>query len=133
MSKIKQEHHAIGIAAPQLGVNLRVIVIDFRGKEIAIINPVIKGKKGRCKSIEGCLSVPDWNYEVERPESLIVTGTDMNGIKINYRCTGTEASIIQHEVDHLDGKLINDKGKQAMPKISKEPDKLAWGEDNGNR
>ena len=104
----------IGLAAVQVGILKRVIVIDVSNKDekkepLSFINPKIK-KISDDKSIyeEGCLSIPDTFIEIERPKTCEVEYIDINGKIRNMRCDGLLSTCLQHEINHLDGKLIID-------------------------
>ena len=107
-------HKGIGLAAIQVGIPKRIIVLDVMQKEdqkkpLCFINPVIKKLSNeRSKYEEGCLSIPNTFIEIERPKSCIVEYVDIDGKKINMECDGLLSTCIQHEINHLDGKLIID-------------------------
>lgn len=104
-------HHirAAGLAAPQVGVPLRVIVIRIPGEEdIALINPEVVRSKGERVFKEGCLSVPDYFGEIKRADSVTVKGLDLNGKQIRIKGTELLAEVLQHEIDHLNGVLYID-------------------------
>ena len=100
----------IGLAAPQIGVSLRIFVMDDgkRGAR-AIVNPVVTERGGVVKEEEGCLSLPGIFAEVERNKSLRIEGLDGEGQPISFEAQGLQAKIIQHELDHLDGVLFIDR------------------------
>jgi peptide deformylase len=100
----------IGLAAPQIGVSLRIFVMDDgkRGAR-AIVNPVVTERGGVVKEEEGCLSLPGIFAEVERSKSLHIEGLDGEGEPISFEAQGLQAKIIQHELDHLDGVLFIDR------------------------
>jgi peptide deformylase len=100
----------IGLAAPQIGVSLRIFVMDDgkRGAR-AIVNPVVTERGGVVKEEEGCLSLPGIFAEVERSKSLRIEGLDGEGQPIGFEAQGLQAKIIQHELDHLDGVLFIDR------------------------
>jgi peptide deformylase len=100
----------IGLAAPQIGVSLRIFVMDDgkRGAR-AIVNPVVTDRGGVVKEEEGCLSLPGIFAEVERNKSLHIEGLDGEGQPISFEAQGLQAKIIQHELDHLDGVLFIDR------------------------
>ena len=100
----------IGLAAPQIGVSLRIFVMDDgkRGAR-AIVNPVVTERGGVVKEEEGCLSLPGIFAEVERSKSLRIEGLDGEGQPIAFEAQGLQAKIIQHELDHLDGVLFIDR------------------------
>ena len=130
MSRVRQESGGIGLAAPQIGHSIRIINIVFRGKEYTIFNPYIQHKKGAIKMFEGCLSVPDGIYQVTRPQTLTLFGTDAHGKPIKLKCKYPEESATaEHEVDHLDGILIDKKGTFISVKAEASEDKgrLAFG------
>lgn len=103
----------VGLAAPQANVQKRVIVMDVSQQEGVkeprhFVNPVITAKKGSQKYLEGCLSVPNIQAEIERAEWITLEAFDENGKAIHLEATGLLAVCIQHEIDHLDGKLFID-------------------------
>tara|TARA_S200000501_G_scaffold356507_1_gene379272 strand:+ start:552 stop:1067 length:516 start_codon:yes stop_codon:yes gene_type:complete len=104
----------IGLAAVQVGILKRILVIDVSNKDekkkpLSLINPIIKNL-GDETSIyeEGCLSIPDTFIEIERPKECEVEYVDINGKTKNLKCDGLLSTCIQHEINHLDGKLIID-------------------------
>lgn len=104
----------IGLAAPQIGVPLRVCVIDLsvgkRGGElIALVNPEFVEREGMQLEDEGCLSVPGFTATVPRPASAVVRGFDRHGAPQTVEGTGLLARALQHELDHLDGRLFLDR------------------------
>ena len=107
-------HKGIGLAAIQVGIPKRIIVLDIlqkdeKKKPLCFINPVIKkvsNEKSRYE--EGCLSIPDTFIDIERPKTCLVEFVDLNGKKKNIECDGLLSTCIQHEINHLDGKLIID-------------------------
>ena len=99
----------VGLAAPQVGVPLRVIVIGLPEEEdIALVNPEIVRKTGERLIDEGCLSVPGYVGQVKRSESVIVKGRDQNGKEIRIKADGLLAQALEHEIDHLNGTLYID-------------------------
>jgi len=127
MSRIRQENYGVGIAAPQIGELLRIINFVYKGREVIVLNPVIKHKKGAVLVDESCLSIPNLIYSIRRPESLTLFGEDVHGEPIKFKCDIYHAHTVEHEVDHLDGILIDVKGKLVGTKERK-VDKLAWSE-----
>lgn len=98
--------HCAGLAAPQIGVLKKVIVINTGNAFYPMINPVILKKIGnQFNSVEGCLSL-EGERTVKRHKSVMVNYQDISGKKLTKTFTGYIATIIQHEVDHLNGKLI---------------------------
>lgn len=105
-----RHHGAIGIAAPQVFVPVRMIVIQLPDRSFeTCVNPVILGESGgRIDSIEGCLSVPGRIYRIWRSAEVSLQYQDTSGSTWTRRFSGLCARIVQHEVDHLDGVLINE-------------------------
>ncbi len=106
----------IGLAAPQVGVSKRIIVIDIGEEIIELINPVITKKEGSVVGGEGCLSVPNYEGEVERAEYVECEFFNRKGKRIKISTDGLLAIAIQHELDHLDGVLFIDKATVLTPK-----------------
>ncbi|MDD2273299.1 MAG: peptide deformylase [Desulfuromonadaceae bacterium] len=103
----------IGLAAPQIGVHQRVIVIDISGKNeppdlIVAINPIIVHGEGETYEEEGCLSVPDYAANVRRHASVVVKALDIDGVERTWKAEDLLAIAFQHEIDHLDGILFVD-------------------------
>ena len=104
----------IGLAAPQIGVPLRVCVIDLSvgrqgGELITLVNPEFVEREGMQLEEEGCLSVPGFNATVARPARAVVRGLDRTGAERVIEGTGLLARALQHELDHLDGLLFLDR------------------------
>ena len=106
----------VGLAAPQIGVSKRIVVIDVGDGLIEMINPVIVKREGSVVGGEGCLSVPEYEGEVERAEKVECEFTDRSGKRYLIETNGLLAIAIQHELDHLDGVLFIDKAQSIMPK-----------------
>ncbi|MPL60506.1 Peptide deformylase 1 [bioreactor metagenome] len=106
MAQTMYEANGVGLAAPQIGMPLRVVVIDIGDGLIELINPVITEKEGCEKNTEGCLSIPGIFGEVERYEKVTVEALNQNGKKVIITGTGFLARAIQHELDHLEGVLF---------------------------
>lgn len=103
----------VGLAAPQVGVSSRLIVVDpTAGKEpgrlIVMLNPVIVESEGSLTDSEMCLSVPEVSVNVKRAQRILVRGMDLKGREVSVEAEGYLARIFQHEIDHLDGKVILD-------------------------
>jgi len=103
-------HHArgIGLAAPQVGRTERLAVIEIDGEPLVVINPEILETSGKAKAEEGCLSIPDIYADVERPKDVVVRAMDLEGKTYEVQATELLARCLQHEIDHLDGKLFLD-------------------------
>ena len=104
----------IGLAAPQVGVSLRIFVVDVSvGRDpaglITCVNPVFVERDGMQLEEEGCLSLPGFNATVARPERVVVRGLDRHGAAMQVAGTGLLARAFQHEMDHLDGRLFVDR------------------------
>jgi peptide deformylase len=104
----------IGLAAPQIGVPLRLFVIDLSvgrsaGGLITLINPAFLAREGMQLEEEGCLSVPGFNATVARPKRVAVKGLDLSGQERVYEGTELLARAFQHEMDHLDGRVFVDR------------------------
>lgn len=100
--------NGIGLAAPQVGILKRAIVIDVGEKPIKAINPIILEREGNIKDVEGCLSVPQMRGTVERPEKIKVTYKNDEGVQLILEPEGYLARVFCHEIDHLDGILYTD-------------------------
>ncbi|MDQ2818386.1 MAG: peptide deformylase [Candidatus Eremiobacteraeota bacterium] len=102
----------IGLAAPQIGVLKRIIVVHVGedSEPYAVVNPVLSEYEGEIVGVEGCLSIPGKLADVTRAERCKVNGLDRRGNKTAFTVEGMAARCFQHEVDHLDGILIVDKG-----------------------
>ena len=106
--------NGIGLAAVQVGILKRILVIDVSTKEekknpLCFINPVIKKISDETSVYEeGCLSIPDTFIEIERPKICEVEYINLDGKLKNIKCDGLLSTCLQHEINHLDGKLIID-------------------------
>jgi peptide deformylase len=99
----------VGLAAPQIGVPLRVAVIEVDGTLTTIINPEIVKTEGAYEPEEGCLSVPGYWAQVKRGQSVVVKARDRSWKEVRIKGEGLFAQALQHEIDHLDGKLYLDR------------------------
>ncbi len=130
--------NGIGLAAVQIGILKRILVVDVSTKDeknqpIVLINPVIKNLSDDTSVYEeGCLSIPETFIEIERPKICEVEYIDEKGSKKNLKCDGLLSTCIQHEINHLDGKLIIDHLSKLkkdfiikkISKIKKNPDRI---------
>lgn len=117
----------VGLAAPQVGVALRVIVIGIPEEEnIAIINPQIVRRTGERLVNEGCLSVPGYVGQIKRAESVRAKGRDQNGKEIRIKADELLAQALEHEIDHLNGVLYIDhlESQDKLRKIEPEETQL---------
>jgi peptide deformylase len=119
----------IGLAAPQVGRTERVAVVDVDDNPLVIINPeIVAADNKTAKGEEGCLSIPDVYGDVERPARVTIRALDIEGKEYEIEADELLARCLQHEIDHLHGKLFLDymsvlKRRSAMSKWSKEKDK----------
>ncbi|MEW6261305.1 MAG: peptide deformylase [Thermodesulfobacteriota bacterium] len=115
MAKTMYQAKGLGLAAPQVGIDLRLFIYDIREKDTpnrlsALINPNIVQAEGEIiSSDEGCLSVPDYRSDVKRFERILVEGVDRNGNPLRFELEGLPAIVLQHEIDHLEGILFIDR------------------------
>ncbi len=112
----------VGLAAPQVGISKRIFVIDvYDDKGIReFINPEFVGKEGSAIAPEGCLSVPDYEGEVERATHVLLKYQDRKGEPQLLEADGLLAIALQHEYDHLEGVLFIDKALSLVPKVKEE-------------
>ena len=110
MLRIMRKAHGVGLAAPQVGVLQRIVVVAPAGmKPTALINPVVVKAEGEQIGQEGCLSIPGLYGDVKRAAYIEVEATDRKGRTYAYELEGMPARVVQHEIDHLDGVLFIDK------------------------
>lgn len=111
MIETMHKYDGLGLAAVQVGVLKRIVVIDLYDDQgvIVLINPVIKKEKGSQIVDEGCLSFPNKFAKVERPEQIVVEALNINGEKIKVTGKGLLAQALAHEIDHLNGEVFMDK------------------------
>ncbi len=109
MAETMYKADGVGLAAPQVGILKRIVVIDVGNGLFEMINPVILEQSGEQDGIEGCLSIPGTSGEVVRPMVVTVKYTDRNGETVTIEAEELFARCICHELDHLDGILYKDK------------------------
>jgi len=127
MIETMQQANGVGLAAPQVGMSLRVIVLQMPSEQpIAIINPEIVRHSGEQEVTEACLSVPGYFGEIKRPASVTVKGRDREGKATRIKGTGLMAEALEHETDHLNGKLYFDH-MQSQDKLHKVEHHIAPG------
>ncbi len=121
----------VGLAAPQIGVSSRLIVVEFGDEEdetvpqklYALVNPEIVEKSAETKvGVEGCLSVLGLVGDVERPQRVTVKAQNLHGKPVKLKAEGWLARILQHEIDHLDGVLYTDRASRVW--VPKEDEQL---------
>lgn len=113
MAETMYDAPGVGLAAPQVGVHQRIIVIDVSSKDeapdlITAINPVIVHAEGQTYEEEGCLSVPKYAANVRRHARVVVKALDLDGNEVTWHAEDLLAIAFQHEIDHLDGILFVD-------------------------
>ncbi|MDQ2985793.1 MAG: peptide deformylase [Armatimonadota bacterium] len=109
MREVMKSANGIGLAAPQLGTSLRIIVVSEGKRAIALINPVVVSSEGTVVAEEGCLSLPGLYGDVTRKAIVDVEALDSEGKRVRLRLEGLPARCVQHEIDHLDGVLFIDR------------------------
>ncbi|MFH1683308.1 MAG: peptide deformylase [Candidatus Margulisiibacteriota bacterium] len=109
MIEAMQSAPGIGLAAPQVGVSLRVIVADIGEGLMALVNPKIIERHGEHIYTEGCLSLPGVEAPIKRASRVIVKCLDSSGKSIKIEAQGLLATVFQHEIDHLDGLVFIDR------------------------
>jgi peptide deformylase len=116
MCEVMYDEPGIGLAAPQVGELVRLIVVDTEWTEddaernpLILVNPELSEPQGKLRWNEGCLSVPDFEAEVERAERIRLHATDLDGKEVDILAEGLKAVCFQHEIDHLDGRLFIDR------------------------
>jgi peptide deformylase len=109
MVETMHEAPGVGLAAPQVGQSIRLIVADIGQGAIAVANPKITKKSGEHSQVEGCLSLPGIEAPVTRAAKVVVKGLDLNNKPITIEAEGLLATVLQHEIDHLDGHVFIDR------------------------
>lgn len=118
MAETMYEENGVGLAAPQVGVDKRIIVFDVEDRLAALCNPVIaEASDDTAVDEEGCLSVPGVSVPVERALRIVCTGQTIDGTEITIEAEEFLARVLQHEIDHLDGIIILDR---CAPDVRKE-------------
>lgn len=112
MKETMEEANGVGLAAPQVGVLKKVVVIDIGEGLIELINPVIVYQKGEQTDDEGCLSLPGRSGKVTRPEKIIVRAMNRKGETFELEAEGLLARACCHEIDHLSGIVYTDKATE---------------------
>jgi len=108
MLETMYQAEGVGLAAPQIGINERLIVVDVGDGPVVLFNPKIMQQEGTQRDLEGCLSLPGKNEYVTRADKVVVAGIDLSGRKVTYEGSGLLARAFQHEIDHLEGILFID-------------------------
>ena len=107
MIETMHDAHGLGLAAPQVGVQKRLFVYQLEDRDpVAIVNPTIAESRGEWEFDEGCLSIPGLYFPIVRPKEIHLTGWDIDGNEVSIEADEIEARCFQHELDHLDGRLL---------------------------
>ncbi len=117
LKTMRETSHSVGVAAPQIGIPLRIFCVDVGGHpksdschgEFVLINPEIIAARKPVVAREGCMSVPDLTGDVARASEAVVSGTTPEGIHKTLEVNAFEARAVLHEIDHLDGKVFLDR------------------------
>ena len=114
MFETMYDSKGIGLAAPQIGISQRLIVIDIEEIDadfppLALVNPIITESSGEELGEEGCLSLPDFRAIVRRFTEISINAQNIDGQAVHFSAQGLMARVLQHEIDHLDGILITDR------------------------
>jgi peptide deformylase len=120
MVRIMAAHKGIGLAAPQIGISQRLITVIVNSRLYQVVNPFITWQNGEESYVEGCLSIPKEYYEVNRAKEIVLQGLNPEGKEICVLVSDLLARVFQHEIDHLDGILINSKGKRYEDELGAE-------------
>lgn len=112
MAETMYHYDGVGLAAPQVGISKRVIVVDVGEGLWELVNPVILSAKGKQLDEEGCLSIPGYYAPVERAKSVKVKALNRQGDEVIIDAKDMAARALQHEIDHLEGILFTDKAKK---------------------
>ncbi len=121
MVEVMDQYVGVGLAAPQVGVSKRLIIVGVEENEkpITLVNPEITFRSGLGEKDEGCLSLPGVSVPLKRAEKIRIAGTDLDGKPVEIEAEGLVARAFQHEIDHIDGILITDRaGKEQLKPIA---------------
>lgn len=119
MLELMRVHNGIGLAGPQIGIPGRLFVCEIEEQVLCLANPSLTVTAGESWMVEGCLSLPGIRADVKRHEQVLVKGLDVNGKEKKFRMSGMWARVTQHEIDHLDGILISERGEIILPEREK--------------
>jgi peptide deformylase len=106
MFDVLYDASGLALAAPQVGIRKRLFVYDYRDKPGVLINPVVNESDGEWTYNEGCLSIPGIFFEIKRPRHVSLTGLDLDGNEVAFESDELQARMFQHELDHLNGRLM---------------------------
>ena len=122
MVETMRDAPGVGLAAPQVGLSMRLIVVEYGDDEdedapkklYAVVNPeIVSASEEMVEGVEACLSIPRIMGEVERHDKIVVKGLNRFGKPVKYKLSGWFARVFQHEIDHLDGILFTDRATKA--------------------
>ena len=126
MAETMYRNKGVGLAAPQVGILKRAIIVDVGEGLTALANPKILWRQGKVTASEGCLSLPGIFLEIKRSQEVVVEGMDKDGETKQIGAAGLFARALQHEIDHLNGILIIDHiSRKKLKSIRKELKKIA--------
>ncbi len=131
MVEVMHDHAGLGLAAPQVGISKRLIIVRTLEDDepFILLNPEIVMRAGVAERDEGCLSLPGIGAQLKRAETVGVQATGLNGKRIALEATGLAARAFQHEIDHIDGILIIDRmGRREIRKVADHLEKIRRGE-----
>lgn len=109
MYELMRAYEGVGLAANQTGFDLRLVVVEVEDRVFKLVNPCIVKRKGALKLLEGCLSFPGLELEINRAKKIWVSAQDENGKQIVLELEDVLAVIVQHEIDHINGKAFIDR------------------------
>jgi peptide deformylase len=110
MKRILHENEGVGLAAPQIGISEKIIVVDTGKESFSLLNPkIVEKSEEKITTKEGCLSLRGVWLEVTRPKKVKVEAENQDGEKVIIDAEGFLAVVFQHEIDHLNGKLFIDR------------------------
>jgi peptide deformylase len=110
MFETMHDANGVGLAAPQIGLSIRVFVAEYEDRKVTVFNPEIIKAEGEAVGTEGCLSIPGYAGDnIRRATKVLVKGQDVHGKSIRVNAEGWFARILQHEIDHLNGILFTDR------------------------
>ena len=120
-----EDANGVGLAAPQIGVSLRLCVLHVPGEEpFALINPEVVKRIGEREIAEGCLSIPGYQGKIKRAVQVTAKGLDLDGKPMRLRARGILAQALEHEIDHLNGVLYTDYLESPDRLYKIEPEKI---------
>ena len=114
MKETMRAEHGVGLAAPQIGHPVQVFVVEWQHIDLVVVNPVVELSGPMISAAEGCLSLPDAGYVVKRHQRATIKAFDAEGRQYRAQFDDFAARIIQHELDHLFGILIADRGMRVL-------------------